>query len=323
MNKVSVAVLGATGAQGGGLVRAALSDPARRFAPRALTRKPQSTAAQALARAGADVVAADLDDVDSLAYAFAGVHGVFAVTNFWEHHSPEAEHRQARNVAIAAQRAGVKHVVWSTLEDTRDAMALDDPRMPVLMGRYKVPHMDTKGEANAVFRELGVPTTFLYTSFYWDNLIHFGMAPQRGADGDLVFTLPLGDVRLPGIAASDIGACALALFAQGDRAIGRDVGIAGEHLGGAEMAAALVRALGEPVRYHAIGFASYAQLAFPGAAELANMFQYKHDFNDCYCASRPVAATRALHPGLLSFEGWLDRHRAELPVPSNRTSTQP
>jgi uncharacterized protein YbjT (DUF2867 family) len=316
MNKISLAVLGATGAQGGGLVRAALSDPARRFAPRALTRKPQSSAAQALARAGADVVAADLDDADSLADAFAGMHGVFAVTNFWEHQSPEAEHRQARNVAIAAQRAGVKHVVWSTLEDTRDVMALDDPRMPVLMGRYKVPHMDTKGEANAVFRELGVPTTFLYTSFYWDNLIHFGMAPQRHAAGELVFTLPLGDAVLPGIAASDIGACALALFAQGDQAIGRDVGIAGEHLSGAQMAAALGRALGEPVRYHAIGFASYAQLGFPGAPELANMFQYKHDFNDRYLASRPVAATRALHPGLMNFDGWLERHRSGLPVPA-------
>lgn len=307
-----IAVLGATGAQGGGLVRAMLADPARRCIPRALTRNPASGPAQALAAAGVEVMQADLDDVDSLARAFAGMHGVFAVTNFWEHHSPDAEQRQARNVAVAAQRAGVAHVVWSTLEDTRDTMSLDDPRMPTLMGRFKVPHMDAKGEANAVFRQLGVPATFLCTSFYWDNLIHFGMAPQRRADGGLVFTLPMGDARLPGIAAADIGACALALFHQGTAAIGREVGVAGEHLTGTEMAAALGRALGEPVRYHAIGFDAYAQLGFTGAVELANMFQFKHDFNDRYCASRPVAGTRALHPGLMGFDAWLDRHRAPL-----------
>lgn len=138
---------------------ALLADPARRFTPRALTRKPLSPAALALAGRGMDVAQADLDDVPSLSSTFAGMHGVFAVTYFWEHSSAEAEARQARNVATAALRAGVKHVVWSTLEDTREAMPLDDPRMPVLMGRYKVPHMDAKGEANAVFREPGVPTT--------------------------------------------------------------------------------------------------------------------------------------------------------------------
>jgi uncharacterized protein YbjT (DUF2867 family) len=312
MNRLSIAVLGATGAQGGGLVRAMQADPQGLHAPRALTRRPSSDPARALADAGAEVVPADLDDLDSLVHAFDGMHGVFAVTNYWEHQSPQAEHRQARNVALAAKRTGVRHVVWSTLEDTRALVPLDDPRMPVLGGRYKVPHMDAKGEANAVFGELGVPATFLYTSFYWDNLIHFGMAPRRGPDGSLAFTLPLGEARLPGIAAADIGACALALFRQGETAIGRHVGIAGEHPSGAQMAAALGRALGEPVRYQAIGFGDYARLGFPGAPDLANMFQYKHDFNPRYCASRPVAATRVLHPALLGFDGWLARHREAL-----------
>lgn len=313
----AIAVIGATGAQGGGLVRAMLADPARRFTPLALTRKPQSPAARALAAAGAELAGADLDDEDSLAEAFEGVHGVFAVTNFWEHHSPEKELEQARKVARAALRAGVRHVIWSTLADTRDVMALDDPRMPVLKGRYKVPHMDAKGEANAVFRELGVPTTYLYTSFYWENLVHFGMGPTRDADGALVLAMPLGRKRLPCIAVDDIGACALALFAQGEAVVGRHVGIAGQHLDGDEMAAALARALGEPVRYQPIGFPEYAQLGFPGAEDLANMFQYKHDFNEMYLASRPVEATRRLHPGLMDFDAWLVRHGAELAQPPN------
>ena len=101
-------------------------------------------------------------------------------------------------MAQAAKDAGVKHVIWSTLEDTRKWVPLTDSRMPTLQGKYKVPHFDAKGEANAVFTELGVPTTFLNTSFYWDNLIHFGMGPKKGADGKLAFTLPMGDKKLPG-----------------------------------------------------------------------------------------------------------------------------
>jgi uncharacterized protein YbjT (DUF2867 family) len=312
MTQPLLAVIGATGAQGGGLVDAALADPQHRFRVRAITRKPDAPRARALADAGAEVVAADLDDVDSLAAAFAGAHGVFAVTNFWEHFSPETELRQAGNLAEAAKRAGARHVVWSTLEDTRKRVPLDDARMPTLQQRYKVPHFDAKGEANELFRRAGVPTTFLNTSFYWDNLIHFGMAPQRGPDGVLGFLLPMGAAKLPGIAAADIGACAFGVFARGEEMVGREIGIAGEHLSGAEMAAALSAHLGEPVRHVDLPFAQYAALGFPGADDLANMFQYKHDFEDAFRAARPVEASRALHPGLQSFAQFLERHRGEI-----------
>jgi len=312
MNRPLITVLGATGAQGGGAARALLADPARRFAVRAVTRKPMSDAAIALAGAGADIMQADLDDAASLRHAFEGAHGVFAVTNFWEHFSPERELTQAANIADAARDAGVAHLVWSTLEDTRRFVPLEDERLPTLMQHYKVPHFDAKGEANALFRSAGVPTTFLHTSFYWDNLVHFGMGPQRGDDGRLVFTLPMGERALPGIAASDIGVCAAALLAQGGATIGQSIGIAGEHLTGAQMARALERALGEPVRHASPTSAQYAALGFPGADDLANMFAFKHDFNGDYCARRPVAATRALHPGVLDFDAWLALHAGEL-----------
>jgi uncharacterized protein YbjT (DUF2867 family) len=312
-SKLLIAVIGATGAQGGGLVRAILADPARRFAVRAITRKPHGDAARALVARGAEVVAGDLDDATSLARALEGAHGVFAVTNYWEHFSPERELAQAHNIARAAKSADIAHVIWSTLEDTRLEVPLDDPRMPTLMGHYKVPHFDAKGQADALFADL--PTTFLRTSFYWDNLIHFGMGPRRDAAGRLVFVLPMGERPLPGIAAADIGACAHGVFVRGDAMIGRHVGIAGEHLTGRQMAGALGAALGEPVRHVALPFAEYAALGFPGADDLANMFQYKYDFNVEYCASRPVERTRALHPGLASFEQWLARNAAHLRVP--------
>jgi uncharacterized protein YbjT (DUF2867 family) len=314
MDKPLITVFGATGAQGGGLARALLQASDRPFRVRAVTRKPGGAAAAALSALGADVVAADLDDPASVQRAMHGAHGAFCVTNFWEHFSPEKELAQAETMAEAARRERVRHVIWSTLEDTRRFLPADGRHMPVLMQRYNVPHFDAKGQADQSFIDRGLPLTLLATSFYWDNLIHFGMEPQRDASGRLGFVLPMGPAPLPGIAAADIGPCAAALFRQGEAAIGRKVGIAGEHLNGAQMAAALARALGEPVQHVAMAPADYARLGFPGADDLANMFQFKRDFNAAYCAARPVSATRALHPGLQSFGDWLRVHAARIPV---------
>jgi len=193
-------------------------------------------------------VHADADDAASLLSAFHGAHCAYCVTFFWEHMKPEKELAQARNLAQAAKEAKVAHVIWSTLEDTRKLVPLSDNRMPTLGGRYKVPHFDAKGEADRIFTELGVPTTFLLTSFYWDNLIHFGMGPKKGADGKLAITFPMGSARLAGIASEDIGRCAYGIFKRGRDLIGKTVGIAGEHLTCAQMAGALAKALGQPVR---------------------------------------------------------------------------
>ncbi len=309
----TITVFGATGAQGGGLARAILADPSRRFTLRAVTRKPDSPAARALAAQGAEVINADLDDLASVQRAMAGAHGAFCVTNFWEHSSPEKERAQAHTMAQAARDAGVRHVIWSTLEDTREYV-VPGSRMPVLMGRYNVPHYDAKGEANAAFFERDVPTTLLYTSFYWDNLIHFGMQPQRGADGKLGFVLPMRDAKLPGMAAEDIGPCVFAIYARGDELVGKSIGIAGEHLSGAQMAEQLTLALGEPVAHVDLTPSQYAALGFPGADDLANMFQFKTDFERMYCASRDPAVARDLHPGLQTFARWLAFNARRMPI---------
>src|SRR2546428_454570 len=201
MSKKVIAVAGATGAQGGGLVRAIQSDASGDFTARALTRDVNSDKAKALAALGAEVVKADIDDPASLNKAYDGAHGAYCVTFFWAHFSPEKERAQANAMAKAAKDAGVQHVIWSTLEDTRRWIPLADNRMPTLMGKYNVPHFDSKGESNQIFAELGVPATFLLTSFYWDNFIHFGMGPKKGPDGKLAITLPMGKKKLPGIAA--------------------------------------------------------------------------------------------------------------------------
>lgn len=312
--KKIIAVAGATGAQGGGLARAILNDESGGFTVRALTRNPGSDRAKELARRGAEVVAADIDDPESLKMAFRGAHGAFCVTFFWEHLSPEREYAQAANMARAAKDAGIRHAIWSTLEDTRKWVPLEDDRMPTLMGKYKVPHLDAKGEADRVFTELGLPTTFLLTSFYWENLIYFGMGPKKGPDGNLYITLPMGDRKLPGIAAEDIGKCAYALFRKGSESIGKTVGIAGDHLTGAQMAAALSRALGKGVRYRDVPPEVYRGFGFPGADELGNMFQFKRDFAEVFCGARNLDSARALNPEMQTFESWLAGNKHRIPL---------
>jgi uncharacterized protein YbjT (DUF2867 family) len=311
--KKIIAVVGATGAQGGGLVRAILSDPEGGFKARAITRDTESPKAQELAALGAEVVAADVDDVESLERAFDGTYGAFCVTFFWEHFSPEKEGQHVKNMAAAAKKAGVEHVIWSTLEDTRRWVPLGDDRMPTLMDSYKVPHFDAKGESDQVFADAGVPTTNLLTSFYWDNLIHFGMGPKEGPDGTLAFTLPMGDAKLPGIAAEDIGRAAYEIFQRGNELVGKTVGIAGEHLTGTEMAAALSQALGSEVVYNSIEPDVYRGLGFPGAEDLGNMFQFKRDFQDVFCGNRDMEASRSLLPSLQTFQGWLSKNARRIP----------
>jgi uncharacterized protein YbjT (DUF2867 family) len=311
--KKIIAVVGATGNQGGGLVRAILGDASGAFAVRALTRNVESEKAMELAKLGADVVQADLDIGASLKTAFDGAFGAFCVTFFWEHFVPERELVQAAAMAQAAKQAGLKHVVWSTLEDTRKFVPLTDGRMPTLNERYKVPHFDAKAEANRAFAQFGVPTTYMLTSFYWDNLLYLGMGPRKGKDGKLELTLPMGDKRLPGIAAEDVGRCAYSIFRSGFDLLGKTVGFAGDHLTGAQMATALAKELGEPVTYNPITPAQFRALKTPGAEELGNMFQVMQEFDSEFCAVRNLESARALNPSLQSFGGWLARNKDRIP----------
>ncbi len=311
--KKIIAVVGATGAQGGGLVRAILNDPNGGFKARAITRDVNSDKTKALAKLGAEIVAADVNDLESLKRAFKGAYGVYCVTFFWADLSPENEIAQATAMAHAAKDAGVQHAIWSTFEDTRKWVPLTDNRMPTLMGKYKVAHFDAKSEADHVFTDLGVPTTFLLTSFYWENLI-YGVGPKKGPDGKLAITFPMGDKKLPGIASEDIGKCAYGIFKRGREFIGKTVGVAGEHLTGTQMAAALTKALGQEVRYNEVSPDMFRSFGFPGADDWGNMFQFKRDFEQIYCGARNIGVSRSLNPSLQTFEKWLAQNKSRIPL---------
>lgn len=313
--KKIIAVLGATGAQGGGLVRSILADKSGDFTARALTRDVNSDKAKSLANQGAEVAAVDIDNYESLKKAFDGAYGVYAVTFFWDHLSPAKENSQAESIAKAAKAAGVKHIIWSTLEDTRKFIPLTDNRMPSLGdGKYKVPHYDGKGESNKYFTEQNLPVTFLLTSFYWDNFIYFGMGPKKGPDGKLAITIPMGDKKLPGIAAADIGKSAYGIFKKGNEFIGKTVGISGGHLTGKQMADSFTKALGQEVVYNAVPFDVFRSFGFPGADDLGNMFQFKHDFEDYFCGVRSIDFSKSINPSLQSFDQWLEENKTKIPL---------
>jgi uncharacterized protein YbjT (DUF2867 family) len=313
-SKKIITVFGATGAQGGGLVRSILNDAKSEFSVRAVTRDINSDKGKELAKLGAEVVAADVDDAATVQRALDGAYGAYFVTFFWAHYSPEKEMAEAATYAKAAKDAGLKHVIWSTLEDTREFVPLSDNRMPTLNGKYKVPHFDGKGEGDKFFIEAGVPTTFFYPSFYWDNFIYFGAGPKRDADGKLALTLPIGDAKMGGIAAEDIGKCAYGIYKKGQELIGKKVGVAGEQLSGQQMADALSKALGETVVYNKIPASVYRSFGFPGAEDLGNMFQFYDEFESHVNMLREVNFSRQLNPELQSFEQWLKENAKKIPL---------
>src|ERR1700758_5371256 len=271
--KKIIAIVGATGVQGGGLLRAIMADPDGRFPARALTRNAGSDRARELASQGAEVIEADLDDETSLRNAFDGAYGAYVVTNFWAHRTPEQEQARPRaemelDQAAAAARAAkdteLRHVVWSTLEDTRPHFQRLGIEVPDALGNYKVPHFDAKGEANASFAALGVPTTFLQTTFYYEAFLQ-DQGPHRDDNGELVLSLPMADKKLALVAGEDIGKTALGVFRRGGQFVGKTVSIAGTHATGDELAAIFTAALGEKVVYRPMTTDQMRASGQPGA----------------------------------------------------------
>ena len=291
-----VAVCGATGSQGGSVVTALLQS--KKFKVRALTRKPDGEKAKSLRDRGCEVMKVDFDQsLEEMKQSFDGCHGAFLVTNFWEHFSAEKEYAQGVALADVTKAAGVKHVVWSTLEDTR--LFKDD--IPYV-GKYKVAHFDEKGRVNEYMKSIHLPVTLLFTSFYWENLTSM-MNPQKQEDGSYSMVYPMGDVPLPGVATVDIGRCVSAIFEKGYTKIGETFGLSSEHLKLLEMAAILSEVSGKNVKYVCLEAQAYRELGFPGAVEIGSMFQFKRDHNEEFCAARNMDKVRALFEPT-SFKDW-------------------
>ena len=294
-NRKKILVIGATGAQGGSVARALLSR--NRFDVRALTRKTDSPAAQALRELGAEIVQGDLDDPASLRAALEGVYGVFGVTNFWEHFDKEAVH--GRNLVEAVAAANVQHFVFSTLPPVEKATN----------GALKSPHFDIKAEHEELARSLGIPATFIHVPFYFENFLYF-FPPRPAGDGTYQFGFPQGDTPLAAMSAADVGLIVAPVFEQPETYIGKTLKLAGDEIPAAEYAAAMGRATGLDVKYAYMPREAFAALGFPGAEDLADMFE----FYRLHIPSRAkdIEACRSLAPELQSFEAWVTKNADKL-----------
>ena len=255
-NKKVIAVVGATGQQGGAVVRALEAD--NQFKVRALTRNP------AKHRELADeVIQADLSRPETLAAAFEGAHGVFLVTNVWEQGANEVE--QATAAIRAAKDAGVKHFVWSTLPDVE----------AISGGKLRVPHFTGKAKVDRAVKEAGFANhTFVIAPFYYQNLIGV-LAAQKQADGSLGWALPL-DPTVRSIHMGDItelGGIVAGAFAHPDRAgHGEYLPLVGDFVSFNEIVDALNRQ-GHNFSFKQVPKEVFAGF-FPGAGDVAEMFSY-------------------------------------------------
>ena len=140
------------------------------------------------------------------------------------------------------------------------------------------------------------------------------MGPKKGPDGKLAITFPMGDKKLPGIAAEDIGKCAYGIFKTGPEFMGKIVAISGENLTCAQMAAVFTEVLGLEVRYNNVSPEAYRGFGFAGADTLGNQFQFLRDFENYFSGVRDPNFARSLNPSLQNFKMWLTQNKNAIPL---------
>ena len=276
-----ILVSGATGNQGGAVVRALLE---RGYKVRALTRHPEALKAQKLAALGVEVIQGDLNDPSSLAPAVAGAYGVFSVQDFWEH-GREGEIRQGKNLADAAQAAGVKHFVYTSVGGADRAVG--------------VPHFESKWEIEKYLHTLPLSSTILRPVSFMENWEY----SARESVAKAKISSPLSPTtHFQQIALDDIGRLAAEAFDHPDQWIGKTVEIAGDDRTMAEVAAAFEKAAGTKIGYVQEPWPDFEKSAGPEITAMYRWFE-----SDGYQAD--VAGLRARYPFMTSFDAYLEQHR--------------
>jgi uncharacterized protein YbjT (DUF2867 family) len=312
--KKVIAVIGGTGHQGVSVIRAIMTEGDKsEFSVRAITKDSESETAKWLKKSGADVRDVDVNDENALTEALKGCYGMYAVTFFWQTMNPEEEMRQARNMANAAKKNNLKHVVWSTLEDTRELLK-DKSEVPTLGEQFKVPPFDAKAEADRYFADSGIPTTYFVTPFYWENFIDMGMNPRKSTGDAYEIALPMGKKRLGGMSVEDVGRIALTLFKKPEEWANKRLGVMSEALTVDEIATKMSKVLGKTIRYKDVDIDEYRRMNFPGARELANMFYYYQNFEDKVLEIRCPETARKLYPNVMNFDQWLNKYKDHIPL---------
>jgi uncharacterized protein YbjT (DUF2867 family) len=286
--KPIILVTGATGGQGGSVAKYLLQG--NKYRVRALTRHPESKKALVLKEAGAEIIKGDLADKDLLQHAVKGCYGVYGVTNFWEHFQKEYDH--GMNLIEVIKNSDVQHFVFSTLPSA----------VKTSNGQFIVPHLDIKAELEDYTRRLKIPATFVHVAFYYENFLTF-FPPQLGEDGSWHIALPQGETKLAGVAVEDIGGVVAEIFNAPKEFLHQVIGIAGDDISLNEYTSVMTKILQRSYVYDYVPYTTYASFPFPGASELANMFE----FNRLYIPERKadVEMSKKLSSSIRSFETWL------------------
>jgi uncharacterized protein YbjT (DUF2867 family) len=286
-----IVVFGATGAQGGSVVRAMKDD--KRFVLKAATRNPDSDQAKALVAQGVDVVKVDMDDVESTKKALQGAYGVFLVTSFWPLCDMDREIKQGKNVIDAAKESNLQHLVFSSLDSAKEAVG------------KAANHMETKVEVQRYIAKQGIPCTVVRLAAYYENLLG-ALKPQKTENGEFIWVVPMEGKPLDMVCVSEIGECIHQIFVRPDEFKGQNIGLSSSRATTAEYTAILSKVL-EPKKFVAsdITVDQYSKLGFPGADDFAAMFAMYQSGKSNF----DVELTRKLNPSIATFEKWVDQHR--------------
>ena len=288
---VVIGICGITGLQGGAVADICLEN---NHSIVGITRNLESTKSIDLINRGVKMSKGDYDNPTSLKDTFHNCDVVFVVTNFWEHMDAKREYIQAKNIIDSVIESNVKHIIWSTLEDTRDYN--DDIKY---LGHYKVPHFDEKGMISKYLDTLSINVTHLYTSFFYENLINT-MKMKKDDDGIRRLCLPINNATLPIVSVKDIGKMVNSII---HHKLYGNVGIASEHITGINMVKTLNDVLNEPVEYVPVPAEVYRSFGFPGCKDIGNMFEFKTIHNEAFCNMRNMLnVTKYITP--ISFEKW-------------------
>ena len=290
--KPIILVTGATGAQGGSVAKALLAE--NKFAVRIFTRNASSAKAQDLKAAGAEIAEGDFDNIESLKQAMKDCYGVFGVTNFWEHYHKELA--QGKNLVDAVNQSGIKHFVLHTLPNY----------LKLSNGEFPVPHCDIKATLQDYTKSLSIPASFVQIAFYYENFFTF-FPFQKDENGDFYFGFPQGDTKLAMASVDDIGGVIASIFNHPAEYIGRTVGVVGADKTCAEYAEIMSKLLGKRIYFNYIPRDVYAGFGFPGAEELANMFEVQR----LYIKNRQLDLIESygLNPSMQSLENWIIKNK--------------
>ncbi|XP_070535586.1 nmrA-like family domain-containing protein 1 [Ptychodera flava] len=291
-----IAVVGATGSQGGSVARALLQES--RYKVRAITRNPISEKAVALKTLGAEVVKADLDDMASMVAALDGSYGLFSTTFNNDQFDVNIEIRQGKTMADAAKDTGIEHFIYSGVKRVDDAKA------------RSCSLFQSKLVIEDYINEIGVPMTCVMFGSYMENYTN-DLYPTKLDDGTLLFNIPLGDKAWDIISLTDAGSAISAVFDKPSEFIGKRIPLVSDRHSIPECAEVLSRHL-SPIVFKASNITprEYSKLEFNGASEFATLYEYLQTEESKFKDGTKL--TRRLNPEAKSFEQWVIANKESL-----------